>query len=189
MRYRRLEMHGVAVLFAALCAVHCGSEDDDPNGAGGSSGSGPSAGTGSEPTAGSDSEPTAGSGSEPTAGSGSGDEIPTLNGCAESAYVDQSAEDGARIVQIASAGLVFTPRCLLIAAGQSVTFEGSLAAHPIAPGNANDDTAGSPDNPIQPTSSGRSVSFAFPEPGTYPYFCELHGFGDGSGMSGTIHVR
>lgn len=181
MTWRKLEMHGVAVLLAALCAVHCGGDDDDANGAGGSAGSGPSAGTGSEPTAGSDSEPTA--------GSGSGDEIPTLNGCAASAYVDQSAEDGARIVQIASAGLVFTPRCLLIAAGQSVTFEGSLAAHPLAPGNANDDGIGSPDNPIQPTSSGRSVSFAFPEPGTYPYFCELHGFGDGSGMSGAIHVR
>jgi plastocyanin len=78
---------------------------------------------------------------------------------------------------------------MIIAAGQTVRFEGSLSAHPLAPGNADDEAAGSPNNPITATSSGNSVEFTFDEPGTFAYFCELHSFGAGMGMAGAIHVR
>jgi plastocyanin len=134
----------------------------------------------------------AGSGSNGSGSAGSpsnGDEPATLNGCTADEYADRSAEDAERVVQIAAAGLVFTPPCMTIAAGQTVSFEGSLSAHPLAPGNADDHAAGSPDSPIVATSSGNRVEFTFDTPGTFAYFCELHSFGAGMGMAGAIHVR
>jgi len=119
----------------------------------------------------------------------SGDGPLALNGCQASSYEDLSAEDDERVVQIAAEGLTYTPPCMTIAAGQSVSFEGSLSAHPLAPGNADDNAAGSLDNPIAATSSGNSVEFTFETPGTYPYYCTLHSFGSGKGMAGAVHVR
>lgn len=119
----------------------------------------------------------------------SGDEPLPLNGCKADSFVDLSAEADERVVQIGVDGLLYTPRCILIAVGQTVTFDGSLSAHPLAPGNADDPGAGSPNNPITFLSSGSSAEFTFDEPGTFPYFCELHGFSNGKGMSGAIYVR
>lgn len=110
-----------------------------------------------------------------------------LNGCGTADFVDASEEEA--VVQIAADGLSFTPPCIGIAAGQTLRFEGSLTAHPIAPGNADDAEAGSPDNPITATSSGSSVEFKFDSAGTYPYYCELHSFGAGKGMAGAVYVR
>lgn len=119
----------------------------------------------------------------------SGNEPLALNGCDTDSYVDGSAEDDERVVQIGAEGLKFTPPCLQIARGQTVTFEGSLTAHPIAPGTPDDAAAGSPENPIEAVSTGRSVAFTFENAGTFPYYCELHAFGAGMGMAGAIHVR
>jgi plastocyanin len=83
-------------------------------------------------------------------------------------------------------GLVYMPRCIEIAAGSTVTFNGNFAFHPLAPGVMGDMTAGSPSNPITPTSSGTAQSFTFPLAGTYPYFCTAHA---SLGMSGVIRVR
>jgi plastocyanin len=119
-----------------------------------------------------------------------GSEQPQIfNGCAASDYEDRSAESAERVIQIAVEGLKFTPPCLEIAQGQAVRFEGSLSAHPLAPGNPDDASAGSANNPITATSSGARVEFSFPRAGTYPYFCELHAFGAGMGMAGAIYVR
>jgi plastocyanin len=142
------------------------------------------AGTNRNAAAGSDSDGSGFAGSP-----SSGDEPAPLNGCTASEYEDLSAEDAERIVEIAAAGLSFTPPSMIIAAGQTVRFEGSLSAHPLAPGNADDAAAGSPDNPITATSSGNSVEFTFDTAGTFAYFCELHSFGAGMGMAGAIHVR
>ena len=120
---------------------------------------------------------------------GEGEGPAALNGCKPDSFVDLSAEADERVVQIAVDGLVYTPPCTMIAVGQSVKFEGSLSAHPLAPGNANDAAAGSPANPITPTSSGSSAEFSFETSGTFPFYCELHGFGDGKGMAGAIYVR
>jgi len=119
----------------------------------------------------------------------SGGQPLALNGCDPADYEDGSAEDSDRVVQIGAEGLKFTPPCLRVAVGQTVTFEGSLTAHPIAPGNADDNAAGSPNNPILATSTGRSVAFTFESAGTFPYYCELHSFGAGMGMAGAIYVR
>ncbi|MEY4514659.1 MAG: hypothetical protein RLZZ450_6781, partial [Pseudomonadota bacterium] len=113
----------------------------------------------------------------------------TLNNCSETDYVERSAESESRVIQIAPTGLAFAPKCMTIVAGQSVRWEGSLTAHPLAPGNADSATVGSPGSPIKTTTTGTSVEFSFPTPGSYPYYCELHSFGPGDGMSGVVHVR
>ncbi len=116
------------------------------------------------------------------------DDFPTLNGCEPSDYEDRSADAADRSVAVGADGLVFTPRCMLIGVGQGVVFEGSLSAHPLAPGNPADPSAGSAKSPIVETSSGSSVSFTFPSAGTFPYYCTMHAFGAGMGMAGAIHV-
>ena len=113
----------------------------------------------------------------------------TLNGCDAEAYADHSAESDERVIQIAANGLNFTPQCLLIGVGQTVRFEGSLTSHPLAPGNPDDPNAGSHDSPIVATSSGTSVEFTFDAAGTFPYFCELHAFGNGMVMARAVLVR
>ncbi|HYQ43332.1 MAG TPA: plastocyanin/azurin family copper-binding protein [Polyangiaceae bacterium] len=198
----------VALLALSLACVRC-SNDPVDSGASSSAGSPESAGAHGEAGAseragagnsadeggasGEGSTGQAGAGSEAAGQGGSGEEpadtIPTFNGCAAADYEDQSALSGALVIQIAANGLNFSPRCLLIAAGQTVRFEGSLSAHPLAPGNPAHADAGSADGPIRATSSGSSVEFTFPTPGTFPYYCELHSFGEGEGMAGVVHVK
>jgi len=204
--------HFVALLALSLASARCSSDDVD-SGASSSAGSAATAGTRSEagaparagagPIAGSSSseggasgegpEAQAGTGTDGAGQAGAGEEpansIPDLNGCTTADYDDQSATEAPRVIQIAVSGLDFSPRCLTIAAGQTVRFEGSLSAHPLAPGNPNNAHAGSPDSPIQATSSGSSVEFTFADSGTFPYFCELHSFGNGEGMAGVVHVK
>jgi len=115
--------------------------------------------------------------------------IPTLNGCKPADYVDLSADGAERTILIAAAGLTFSPKCMIVSAAQTVTWQGSLSAHPLAPGNPADAEAGSPDNPIPKTTSGGSLDVPFPTVGTFPYHCQLHSFGSGQGMAGAVHVR
>jgi plastocyanin len=77
---------------------------------------------------------------------------------------------------------------MVVAVGQTVRWEGALSAHPLAPGNADHPDAGSANSPIVATSSGTSVEFTFSAPGTFPYECQVHSFGDGKGMAGVVHV-
>jgi plastocyanin len=166
-----------ALLAAVACATlsACGADDSMADGAD----------MGREMSmAGSESNGSGSAGSP-----SSGDEPAALNGCTAAEYEDLSAGDAERVIEIAAAGLSFTPPCMTIAAGQTVRFEGSLSAHPLAPGNADDHAAGSPNNPIVATSSGNSAEFTFDAPGTFAYFCELHSFGAGMGMAGAIHVE
>jgi len=114
--------------------------------------------------------------------------IPDFNGCTPSAYEDQRAANAARVIGVATTGLTFTPRCLLIRMGQTVTWQGALTAHPLAAGNPDDPSAGSEGSPILTTSSGDSVSFTFASAGTFPYQCQLHAFGAGKGMAGVVAV-
>jgi plastocyanin len=167
----------VCLPFLALATLGCGSSDD--------AGALPS----ETPTDSAVPEPD--SGSEPDSGTtdaGTMDAGPTpmaVNGCTASAFVEASPPT----VFIGRDGLLFTPKCLTVAQGTTVRWEGSLAAHPIAPGNPEDPQAGSPGNPIGKTSSGSSVEFTFTAPGTFAYYCELHTFGAGIGMAGAVFVR
>jgi plastocyanin len=84
-------------------------------------------------------------------------------------------------------GFSYDPKCLAIAAGDSVTFSGSFAAHPLYPSARRGDVAG---NPITGVGSGDTETVLFPRRGFFAYFCGAHGAtDDGSAMAGAIWVR
>lgn len=201
-----------ALLALSFACAHCGSDGVDsgaaptagapahagaaPNSgghAGATISAGGNAGSAEGGASGEASASRAGAGGAAAGQAGATDEptntIPVFNGCSAADYENLSANDAPRIIAIATQGLSFTPPCLIIKAGQTVRWEGSLSSHPLAPGNPDDAEAGSAANPIQETSSGQSVEFAFPDAGTFPYYCELHSFGDGQGMAGVVHVE
>src|SRR4249919_1300085 len=88
--------------------------------------------------------------------------------------------------------LMFSPKTLTIAAGDSVTFTNGGGFHNVAsdPGAvmafrcaAGCDGAGGNGNL---SSASWSATVLFTTPGTVRYFCERHGAAGGLGMSGTI---
>jgi len=125
--------------------------------------------------------------------SGCGDDTPAtgggFNGCSDSNFVDRTAATADRTVAFGTgaAAFAYTPKCITVAAGQTVTFMGDLAVHPLAPGTspaAMD--AGTAGNPIARTNTGTMARVTFASAGTYPYFCEFHYAG---GMVGAVRVR
>jgi plastocyanin len=81
----------------------------------------------------------------------------------------------------------YSPKCLKVPAGTTVAFDGDFAMHPLAPSTHRGTLTGSP---ITSTTSGTTKSFAFAMPGTYAYFCTVHGPSDGgSGMVGVVWVE
>src|SRR3954467_6733579 len=71
-------------------------------------------------------------------------------------------------------GRAYSPSDVTIAAGDSVTFSGSFSDHPL---HWDSEVFGR-------TDSGPSKQFVFAHPGTYTYYCELHGSSDN--MRGVI---
>lgn len=110
----------------------------------------------------------------------------TLNDC--TTFADHTAASDPRSVTFGVDGLVYSPKCMEIAAGQTVTFNGDFAAHPLAPGTSpSAQTAGSANNPIvTPDFTSTSAPFTFPTAGSYPYYCKNH---FGAGMNGVIKVH
>jgi plastocyanin len=92
--------------------------------------------------------------------------------------------------------LMYTPKCILIAAGSSVTWQADQTTpattffnHPLEPGELQGTTViPEPNNPIVATASMTdSVTFTFPDPGTFGYFCGVHGME--FGMEGAVFVQ
>lgn len=92
---------------------------------------------------------------------------------------DRRAPAADRTIVFPAVGGGYEPHCMMIRAGQSVTFEGDLAAYPLAPRG----TSPAP-NPIVPTSAGTTVTFTFPTRGRYRY-----GSPGIATMRGAIDVR
>lgn len=124
---------------------------------------------------------------------------PTTNGCTAAMFVDRTAPAAARTVGFGGAEgsgpFTYSPRCMTVAAGQTVTFTAgstsTFGVHPLSPGTADamgtQVDGGSPNTPIPRVTDGnmRMVTVTFPTAGTYPYFCEFHA----PGMAGVIQVR
>jgi plastocyanin len=117
---------------------------------------------------------------------------PSLNGCAQSSYVDRSGPNDDRNVYFGTAGtsgpFTFSPACMVVSPGQSVTFNGDFSIHPLSPGsNPEATTTGTSSNPIQPhDADDMAASFTFKASGTFPFFCQNH---YASGMYGAVRVR
>lgn len=129
-------------------------------------------------------------------GCGGDTEDGSFNDCASSQFVDRTAAGASRTVGYggASGSALFTysPRCITIAAGQSVTFTGgttsSFGVHPLSPGVLNSPRAGTAGNPIPRVTDGnmRDVTVTFPSAGTFPFICEAHA---STGMTGVVRVQ
>ena len=117
-----------------------------------------------------------------------------INGCAATSFPASSAADagGNVVVMFGSPlGLVYSPACTTINAGQTLTFQGASApatfsVHPLTPGGANGTSGGSSGNPIVAQATGSTYTVSFPAKGTFGYFCQVH---QGSGMAGAVLVK
>lgn len=96
-----------------------------------------------------------------------------VSNCAESDYVMADVESS-----IQFQGMGYTPKCLKVAVGSTVTIAAS-GHHPLAP----QPQAG---NPIGETE--QTQAFTFNQAGFFGYFCDRHGDANGNGMAGTIWV-
>jgi plastocyanin len=115
--------------------------------------------------------------------------VETLHGCDASKYADRSAAAADRRIGFGTAlespALGYSPACMTITAGQSVTFVGSFSTHPLAPGEFQGNRGTLP-TPIERRTSGQEDAvFTFSSPGLYPYYCESHA----PTMVGVIRVR
>jgi plastocyanin len=99
-------------------------------------------------------------------GDGGGAGGGTFNGCTAEMFVDRSANGADRTIGFGgegnSLGFSFAPMCMTIAAGQSVTWVGAFATHPLTPGVPGDARAGAAGNPIRVTMSGTTTAVTFP---------------------------
>lgn len=88
----------------------------------------------------------------------------------------------------------FTPQCLVVSPGATVTFDGTASGgfykHPLHAGPAPElpatPVALASTTPIAETLTGTTATFTFPQPGVYAYYCESH---HGAGMYGAILVK
>lgn len=80
-------------------------------------------------------------------------------------------------------GSAYSPRCVTVRVGDTVTWEGDFGGHPRSPS-----TRGTSMSPITRVASGTSAAVRFTRAGFYPYFCEFHGSDAGAGMAGVVQV-
>ena len=103
-----------------------------------------------------------------------------VNGC--TVFTDFTAADaGAATITGPAGGALpaqYTPNCVKIKVGGSVTWNSGFASHPLGP------SGGDTPNPITSTSTGTTKSFTFPNAGTYGYACGFHA----GSMFGAVQV-
>src|SRR5262245_57358286 len=126
---------------------------------------------------------TGGSGSNGSTGAGGGGQA--VNGCDASSAEDHTADATTTVTGTAS--LTYSPKCITIHAGAKVTFNSDFSLHPLVGGTV-DNGKVTPDSssPIKSMTTGMSATFDFPSPGTYGYYCNIHGT---VGMNGAIIVQ
>jgi len=84
-------------------------------------------------------------------------------------------------------GTAYDPRCVSIGVGDSVTWSGDFAIHPLR-GGYYDGSMLVPDasSPIDATNTGMELTTTFPAAGVYPFYCDFHG---AFGMTGAVKVE
>jgi plastocyanin len=112
----------------------------------------------------------------PEQGDSGSDASAPVNGC--TTYEDDTAAGATVTGPSGSAPAQYSPACVHIKAGQSVTWNVDLTAHPL------EAFGGDTPSPIQTTNSGTTVSFTFPNAGTFGFHCQVHP----SVMQGAVEV-
>lgn len=110
----------------------------------------------------------------------------SLNGCTDAKFIDSTANTNTNVAFGGALGDNFSPPCVTVAVGRSVTFKGQFSFHNLNKGSPLDANAGSPNNPITEVTNGAEKVVTFPTAGDYPYICEFH---NASGMMGVVRVR
>jgi plastocyanin len=77
----------------------------------------------------------------------------------------------------------FVPASVTVNQGDTVTWQNDGGLHNVHFDN------GSFDMPMEPLASTWTVSNVLAQPGSYQYYCELHGGPGGNGMAGTVVVN
>lgn len=95
-----------------------------------------------------------------------------LNGCTDASYVDQTAS-GATITW----DFTVNPKCVKIKVGQTVTWNGNFATHPINPFGGDQGSA------VPSPGSGTSAKGTFTSAGTFGFHCVNH-----PSMQGAVKV-
>ena len=95
-----------------------------------------------------------------------------LNGCTSAVFSsnDHTPPSDPRKITFPSGPVPdqFSPQCMTIRAGQSVTWTGAFESHPFAA------FGGATASPIPSTSTGTTLTVAFPNAGEYGFHCEFH---------------
>ncbi len=109
-----------------------------------------------------------------------------LNGCTYATAIDLTAT-AMPTINFPGATLMYSPACIRIHAGQTVTFDAdsgsTFANHPLRPGDGATRTTQT-GTPITNVDTGTTMTFTFPDPGTWGYYCNFHA----PSMAGAIYV-
>ena len=84
-------------------------------------------------------------------------------------------------------GGVFTPKAVTVSVGDTVQWDwaaGNVNSHSVTADDASFDS-----NPPSGSRMTGTYAFTFNTPGTYAYYCRIHGAPGGQGMSGTVVVQ
>lgn len=114
-----------------------------------------------------------------------GGETP-INGCTRSEAVRWfDASPAERTISFVCCE--YTPPCVLIDAGQTVTFSGAFGGHPLRPGVVEGGTPSpQPGNPVPVVDDGSDpIPVLFPDAGDWGFYCNFH---LGGGMFGAVYV-
>jgi len=167
MRY--VAILGIVCLGALGTVIGCGGETGgDTTGSGGG-------GESSSSSSSSSSSGMGGSGGGGMASSSSSSSSGGMmvNGCEQGTAEDHTADANTKVA-VGGAGFTYSPACIRIKKGSTVTFEGAFASHPTVGGLAGPPPAPDSSSPIKQTNTGTSVTFTFDTAGNYPYYCEYH---------------
>ena len=101
-----------------------------------------------------------------------------VNGC--TTFTDMTADGGVITGPSGALPSQYSPNCVHIKVNQSVTWNSDFTNHPLVPTSG----VGTQPNPITATSTGTTVTIAFPTAGTFAYNCGIHS----STMLGAVEV-
>lgn len=109
-----------------------------------------------------------------------------INGCDPTSSMDLTDENAVTITF--GAGNAYAPRCIRVATGTELTFEGDFALHPLVGGevidNQKQQAASGPFLPL--TNSGTSKAVTMGTAGNFGFYCDIHALG---GMTGVVFVE
>lgn len=152
----------VAMMGCAAFAYACSGGDSSTDG-GSDSGSGADS---SAHESGTQDSSTQDSSAQDSSVQDSGADAGVVNEC--TTFVDMTADGGVITGPSGGSPSQYSPNCVHVHTGQSVTWNSNFTSHPLAA------FGGDTPNPIQATTTGTTVTFAFPSVGTYGFHCGIH---------------